>query len=98
LTGPGRSLCAVEKTPKNNVAQSNSYDPQISAKSIGSPRTRLGVGKGIQVPPVVREAILRAEIGEAGVVRNLKDRPPRRLLNKLDASVSDLSIPAFLKR
>jgi hypothetical protein len=43
------------------------------------------------IPPRVKEAILSAEIGEAGVVRSLRDRPPRRLLNKLEASVGNFA-------
>jgi hypothetical protein len=43
------------------------------------------------VPPSVQEAILRAEIGDLGVVRSLRDLPPRRLVAKLNASVGDFA-------
>jgi hypothetical protein len=80
LTG---SPCRVEKTSKNSAVDSNGYNPPQTAKSIRSPRARWGTGKGIQVPAGLGETILRAEVGEVSVVRNLRDLPPRRLLAEL---------------
>ena len=41
------------------------------------------------VPPSVWDAVLTAEVGEFGVVRNLRDLPPRALVAKLQASIKD---------
>ena len=41
------------------------------------------------VPADIWEAVLTAEVGELGVVRNLRDLPPRELVAKLQASVKE---------
>src|SRR5262249_37423856 len=73
---------------------SSSYRHPKSAKSIRRPPARLATGGAGKTPLPVLEAILRAEIGEAGVVRNLRDRPSPELLAKLKCSTGHFAADA----
>jgi hypothetical protein len=94
LMGPPQrrdSSCRIENIPQNKPVDSGGYTPQKPADSIGGPLVRSRGLVATQIPPELMEAVLRAEIGEPGVARNLRDRPPRRLLAKLDASTGNFA-------
>jgi hypothetical protein len=76
-------------TVKNSVAETVACKPQKTAKPIGSPLVRSRGLVATHVPADIWEAVLTAEVGELGVVRNLRDLPPRELVAKLQASVKE---------
>jgi hypothetical protein len=80
----------IEKTPKNSRVNSDGYTPPKTAKSIRRSLARLAAGDGGTTPPSVLGAILRAEIGEVGVVH----RPPPQLLATLKRSTGDFAAAA----
>jgi hypothetical protein len=77
--------------PQNSLAETDSYKPSKTADPIRRPLARLTGREGGKTPPPILEAILWAEIGEARVVRSLRDRPPPRLLAELKRSTGDFA-------
>jgi hypothetical protein len=83
------TLPKVDFSVQNSVVETIACKPPKTAKPIGSPLVRSRGLVATNVPPDLWEAILTAEIGELGVVRNLRDRPPRELVAKLQASIKE---------
>jgi hypothetical protein len=84
----------VDFSPQNSPAKTDTCKPPKTAEPIRRPLARLTGRVGSATPPPVLEAILRAEIGEAGVVRNLRDRPPSKLLAELKRGTGDFAAAA----
>jgi hypothetical protein len=85
----GETFAKVDLTVKNSIAETIACKPQKTAKQIGRPLVRSRGLVATHIPAEVWDAIFTAEVGELGVVRNLRDLPPRELVAKLHASVKD---------
>jgi len=78
-------------SPENSEVISDACHQEKTAKPLGSPRLSSRGLRATEVPPELMERILRAEIGERGVIRNLCDQPPPKLLAELKRSTGNFA-------
>jgi hypothetical protein len=83
------TFAKADLTVKNSVAETIVCKPPKTADPQKRSLVRSRGLVATHVPAEVWDAIFTAEVGELGVVRNLRDRPPRELVAKLQAGIKD---------